>query len=72
MPDNPEVQIARIEERQKSMDEKLDILAMKQGDILKAVEEFHTFKAQVKIWGTVAMLGITFLKDALFKAFGTK
>lgn len=72
MPDSLEIIVARIDERQKSMDKKLDSVCENQKVMFKAIEEFHTFKGQVKVWGTVAMLGITFLKDAAFKMFGAK
>lgn len=64
MPESVEVTLARIEERQKNQDEKLDAMAENHKELFKVVEEFHTFKGQVKVWGSVVVLGITLLKDA--------
>ena len=60
MPESVEVTLARIEERQKNQDEKLDVLALNYKDMLRFVEEFHTFKGQVKLIGT-AGVGIVFV-----------
>jgi len=70
MADSMEVQLARIEERQKSQDEKLDALADNQKAFFKAVEEFHTFKGQVKIMGTALVLIVSAGTNWLFKRIG--
>jgi len=70
MPESLEVTLARIEERQKSQDEKLDALAVNQKDMFKFVEEFHTFKGKVTLIGTAGMAIISIAVNWLFNKVG--
>lgn len=70
MAETVEVQLARIEERQKNQDEKLDALADNQKRFFAAVEEFHTFKGQVKIMGTALVLIVSAGTNWLFRQIG--
>jgi len=64
MPES-EVQMAEMKKDLEYLKEKVDAIAMNQKDFSLAVSEFKSFKAQVRTWGAVAMVAITFLKDAV-------
>ena len=72
MPDSLETQVARIEERQKSMDEKMDLIFENQKEFRKEIEEFHTFKGKLTVWGSVFIVGITAGFNWFFKQLGGK
>jgi len=70
MAETMEVQVARIDERVLNIDKKVDAIADNQKEMAKAVEEFHVFKRQVLVWGSVGLLIFGLFKDALLKLFG--
>ena len=65
-----EVQIAEIRKDVAYLKEKADAIAENQKETFKAIEEFHTFKGQVKIMGTALVITATAFFNWLFKQIG--